>query len=264
MSPPDLPNQQPNRGRGLRRVPAWLRVLGLAVLLVAALLAWEAWQVAREQAAAPVLSVAGDGTVSLNGQPLVIGADGTAPAMLAAIEGGPPVAAMAAKRVHLMFYLRPLLADAQGDWSARAWRYPRTGMLLTICGVESAGVVLYAGVLELGQWGAPPACTLRLRGHDIWLGRGALRQPAGPGDFEVIAKPGEWATSGAGSLWLQEGEAMVVPFFGREDLLPWLRLRWLASSRLSYAIIRTGVVMGQGTELFPHDGRMDRLPVARP
>lgn len=264
MIPPDAPNQPQDKTSRLRRVPAWLRVLGLAVLLVAGWIAWDAWQIARERAAAPVLSVAADGTVSINGQPLVIGADGTAPAMLAAIEGGPPVAALPAMMESLQWFAPSSLAGAQGDWSARAWRYPRTGVMLTICGVERKGVVRYFSVLDLGQWGAPPACTLRLRGHDIWLGRGALRQPPGPGDFEHIAKSGEWATSGAGYLWLQEGEAKVVPFFEREDLFPWLRVRWLASSRLSHAIIRTGVVMGQGTELFPHDGRTDRLPVASP
>ena len=184
MTAPDEPNQSPNKKRGLRRVPPglWLCLgLGLVGLLLGAAgrVGWDARQraqrqaeVARMQAAAPVFSIAEDGAVSVNGQALVVGADGSPPAVLAALEGGPP-AELTQAGVWPWPYPFPSPPPGELRRTYHGWRYPRLGLDLWIRYRVAELKARYQGILHVADVGTglQPGCTLELRGKRWWLGR---------------------------------------------------------------------------------------------
>jgi len=209
-----------------RRVSSrrWLLALfTLLLLLILGWLGWEQWRFVQRQAAAPVVSVADDGRVYINGAELVIGPDGLPPKVLEEIGGGPPV-----EIEHFLTLpesQRAALTSMGYLW--RCWQYPRLGLTLQITrGLTPDGACGYQARMSFGT--EQPA-TVVLFGQYWWLG------PPGPftrrpvhGDLAAFARPGE--------LMLPCSGVCVVKAGGTEVQVhcPWRApLSWLGSLRFS-------------------------------
>jgi len=132
----------------------------LLLLLILGWLGWAQWQFTQRQAAAPVVSVAEDGTVRVNGREIVMPHDGLPPKVLEEMEGGPPVE-----------------TPQRFPEEIRLWRYPRLGLTLVVENVARAGDPVYIGHMKMGhdRWSFP--ATLEFRGQRWWLGPPGLLGP---------------------------------------------------------------------------------------
>ena len=188
----------------------WLRgFFALLLLLILGWFGWEKYRLRLLQTAAPVISIAADGTVSINGRKIIIGADGLPPEALALVEGGPPVEVQVPGQMVVTAGVKISHLDA--SWT-REWHYPRTGLRVTITRQWMGRRVQYAGMLQVRR---DIPCTLEMRGQRWWLGRPGPLGPLKPGDFGFTFKDlnfDERATSFL-SEYLQAGDTRVVVTF---------------------------------------------------
>jgi len=182
----------------------------LLLLLILGWLGWAQWQLIQRQAAAPVVSVAEDGTVRIHGHVLDITADGLPGPGFGALEGGPPVR------------VSPL-PDAYDGGGNRMWSCPRAGvMLLTAPDEQTEKEGDYQAVMLLGAGIEAQPATLEFRGQRWWLGPpGPLGAP-GQRQMRAIVRSGDEADGF--HIWqLKAGDAVqVILAFAEPDLWPWL------------------------------------------
>ena len=217
----DVPNQK----SGIRR--RGVAVAGFA-LLVLAWAGWEQAQLMRRQAAAPVVTVAADGTVRVNGWVLVPRADGLPPDLLTELEGAPPVELLDPETLPGRWpEYRQGIAYFQPNWRliyvgggrTRRWLCPRTGLRFE--SFRNGRCMLYLGGGLLFDPRDSPG-TVEVRGQRWWLGR-----PVPWGGVERRHVLAVERTSDPKSdlkmdehLALQEGTTEVVPFI-HEVYSPW-------------------------------------------
>ena len=233
------PNQLCTRKRRLS-IRRWVAgVIGLVLLGMAGWIVIGQRQFAARQAAAPVVRIAEDGTVSLYGRELIIGADGLPPKWLEELEGGPPVD-----------------KTDTAHWSAwvakgpvqRMWRYPRSGLLLSVLRrvQNGAGTVQYQGFLGFG---APHGCTLEFRGQRWWLGPAGPLGGLRPEHVKAVAKAGEWDPASPERFSLAAGASRVQVYFVWFRPLHWLGSDWFKSPRYAIASVAIGAQVRAATGL---------------
>jgi len=208
-------------------------LFALIFLLILGWFGWEQWQLMKRQAAAPVVSVAEDGTVRINGRVLVIGPGGLPPVVLRD-EDGPR---SEAERISGVYGSKsPPKAWRLGvaEVLPHAWMYPRLGMSFLVASRLKGGVWRYRGLLTAGQWAPLPDCTLEFRGRRWWLGKPGPLGALGLESFQRCLKPGDHVDARTMQWTLEEGGAQVLLVFRPQPLIPWLKSPLLTRPRLCW------------------------------
>jgi len=220
MRDPDpLPNQHCAQGRRLSARRWFFGLFTFLLLLILGWLGWEQYQLIQRQAAAPVVSVAEDGTVRINGRVIVMPPDGLPPKVLEEMEGGPPVEEAQWGQVKADT-LKAFMAEPH--WS-RSWHYPRTGITVTIKREVTPGTVLYQTTLQAGRlYEEVHDYMLEFRGQHLWVGPpGPLSTPV-QHQMQAIERPGERDGLGCCAWQMMAGETIVHMTFLPSDTGLWL------------------------------------------
>ena len=215
MTDADTPaNQQCSK---VGRVSARRRLFGffaLMVLLILGWFGWEQWQLVRLQAAAPVVSVADDGRVYINGVEIVIGTDGLPPKALEEVLGGPPEELPPQRETEMAQPGNPVEVRIR-----RSWRYPQPGPTLHITHEHGLGTLEPVLQFDSGHPG-----TVDFRGRRTWLGPEApFSRGVAKADLNAMIREGDLAADtsvmGAGKhrfAWVFKSGPTVVELFLEE------------------------------------------------
>ena len=201
----------------------WLfRFFALLLLIILGWLGLEQYRLRI----APVINIAEDGSVRINGHLIEITSEGLPPKVLEEMEGGPPA------------------EDPRGQTS-RKWRYPRTGVTPSIVRRVDGQMATYTGVLELGtteHWDFP--CWLEVRGQRWWLGPPGLQRSPPKSEVARCLHPDDDTTNG-GEWYLNTHGGPLGLGFRYDYPLRWMHLDYFPRDQLNLAYIETKPFQGR-------------------
>lgn len=200
-----------------RRVSPRRWLLSFFALMVLLIVGWfgrEQWQFVQSQAAAPVVSVADDGRVYINGVEIVIGPDGLPPKALEEVLGGPPEELPPQRETEMAQPGNPVEVRIR-----RSWRFPQAGPTFYITHEHGRGTLEPVLQFDSGHPG-----TVEFRGRRTWLGPSApFARGVAKADLSAMIREGDLAADtsvmGAGKhrfAWVFKSGPTVVELFLEE------------------------------------------------